>query len=194
AATFEDFQIRPHALNVHSYRAPAFCDHCGEMLFGLVRQGLKCDGCGLNYHKRCAFSIPNNCSGARKRRLSTTSLNSSQSLRLSTTESLSSLSTSTTSEETNLIRSHTHMPRTPSEARRFYTCRPVQLDKMLMSKVKVPHTFAVHSYTRPTVCQYCKRLLRGLFRQGLQCKGLRVWCQIKLEVTLNWQGVMKCMG
>ncbi|MCJ8739745.1 hypothetical protein PDJAM_G00050690 [Pangasius djambal] len=176
AATFEDFQIRPHALNVHSYRAPAFCDHCGEMLFGLVRQGLKCDGCGLNYHKRCAFSIPNNCSGARKRRLSTTSLSSSQSLRLSTTESLSSLSTSTTSEETNLIRSHTQMPRTPSEARRFYTGRPVHLDKILMSKVKVPHTFAVHSYTRPTVCQYCKRLLRGLFRQGLQCKDCKFNC------------------
>uniref|UniRef100_A0A665TZL9 Serine/threonine-protein kinase n=1 Tax=Echeneis naucrates TaxID=173247 RepID=A0A665TZL9_ECHNA len=154
AATSEDFQIRPHALNVHSYRAPAFCDHCGEMLFGLVRQGLKCDGCGLNYHKRCAFSIPNNCSGARKRRLSTTSLSSSQSLRLSTTES----------------------PRTPSDARRFYTGRPVHLDKILMSKVKVPHTFAVHSYTRPTVCQYCKRLLRGLFRQGLQCKDCKFNC------------------
>uniref|UniRef100_A0A8C7N8K8 Serine/threonine-protein kinase n=1 Tax=Oncorhynchus kisutch TaxID=8019 RepID=A0A8C7N8K8_ONCKI len=159
AATFEDFQIRPHALNVHSYRAPAFCDHCGEMLFGLVRQGLKCDGCGLNYHKRCAFSIPNNCSGARKRRLSTTSLNSSQSLRLSTSE-----------------RSRTPPPRTPSEARRFYTGRPVHLDKILMSKVKVPHTFAVHSYTRPTVCQYCKRLLRGLFRQGLQCKDCKFNC------------------
>uniref|UniRef100_A0A673N885 protein kinase C n=1 Tax=Sinocyclocheilus rhinocerous TaxID=307959 RepID=A0A673N885_9TELE len=142
AATSEDFQIRPHALNVHSYRAPAFCDHCGEMLFGLVRQGLKCDGCGLNYHKRCAFSIPNNCSGARKRRLSTTSLTSSQSL----------------------------------EARRFYTGRPVHLDKILMTKVKVPHTFAVHSYTRPTVCQYCKRLLRGLFRQGLQCKDCKFNC------------------
>uniref|UniRef100_A0A8C2ZR14 Serine/threonine-protein kinase n=1 Tax=Cyclopterus lumpus TaxID=8103 RepID=A0A8C2ZR14_CYCLU len=154
AATFEDFQIRPHALNVHSYRAPAFCDHCGEMLFGLVRQGLKCDGCGLNYHKRCAFSIPNNCSGARKRRLSTTSLSSSQSLRLSTTDS----------------------PRTPSDPRRFYTGRPVHLDKILMSKVKVPHTFAVHSYTRPTVCQYCKRLLRGLFRQGLQCKDCKFNC------------------
>ncbi|KAG8126241.1 putative Serine-threonine-protein [Naja naja] len=36
SATFEDFQIRPHALFVHSYRAPAFCDHCGEMLWGLV--------------------------------------------------------------------------------------------------------------------------------------------------------------
>ncbi|XP_051252581.1 serine/threonine-protein kinase D2 isoform X1 [Dicentrarchus labrax] len=177
AATFEDFQIRPHALNVHSYRAPAFCDHCGEMLFGLVRQGLKCDGCGLNYHKRCAFSIPNNCSGARKRRLSTTSLSSSQSLRLSTTESVYSVGTaSTCTEDTSLIRSHTQMPRTPSDARRFYTGRPVHLDKILMSKVKVPHTFAVHSYTRPTVCQYCKRLLRGLFRQGLQCKDCKFNC------------------
>ncbi|XP_036005586.1 serine/threonine-protein kinase D2 isoform X1 [Fundulus heteroclitus] len=177
AATFEDFQIRPHALNVHSYRAPAFCDHCGEMLFGLVRQGLKCDGCGLNYHKRCAFSIPNNCSGARKRRLSTTSLGSSQSLRLSTSESVCSMgTTSTCSEEANLIRSNTQMPRTPSEARRFYTGRPVHLDKFLMTKVKVPHTFAVHSYTRPTVCQYCKRLLRGLFRQGLQCKDCKFNC------------------
>ncbi|XP_030193233.1 serine/threonine-protein kinase D2 [Gadus morhua] len=150
------------------------------MLFGLVRQGLKCDGCGLNYHKRCAFSIPNNCSGARKRRLSTTSLTSSQSLRLSASESLSSVATasttSTASEEASLVRSHTQMPRTPSEARRFYTGRPVHLDKMLMSKVKVPHTFTVHSYTRPTVCQYCKRLLRGLFRQGLQCKDCKFNC------------------
>uniref|UniRef100_A0A3P9LNK4 Serine/threonine-protein kinase n=1 Tax=Oryzias latipes TaxID=8090 RepID=A0A3P9LNK4_ORYLA len=177
ATTFEDFQIRPHALNVHSYRAPAFCDHCGEMLFGLVRQGLKCDGCGLNYHKRCAFSIPNNCSGARKRRLSTTSLSSSQSMRLSNTDSVNSSGmASTCGEDASLIRSNTQMPRTPSEARRFYTGRPVHLDKMLMSKVKVPHTFAVHSYTRPTVCQYCKRLLRGLFRQGLQCKDCKFNC------------------
>lgn len=49
-----------------------------------------------------------------------------------------------------------------------------------MSKVKVPHTFAVHSYTRPTVCQYCKRLLRGLFRQGLQCKGAKT-----VNATIN---------
>uniref|UniRef100_A0A672IMB8 Serine/threonine-protein kinase n=1 Tax=Salarias fasciatus TaxID=181472 RepID=A0A672IMB8_SALFA len=181
AATFEDFQIRPHALNVHSYRAPAFCDHCGEMLFGLVRQGLKCDGCGLNYHKRCAFSIPNNCSGARKRRLSTTSLSSSQSLRLSTTDSVSTCAedaslTQISPQTTALSYLNRHFPRTPSDARRFYTGRPVHLDKILMSKVKVPHTFAVHSYTRPTVCQYCKRLLRGLFRQGLQCKDCKFNC------------------
>uniref|UniRef100_A0A8C7B5R2 Serine/threonine-protein kinase n=1 Tax=Neovison vison TaxID=452646 RepID=A0A8C7B5R2_NEOVI len=169
SATFEDFQIRPHALTVHSYRAPAFCDHCGEMLFGLVRQGLKCDGCGLNYHKRCAFSIPNNCSGARKRRLSSTSLASGHSVRLSTSESLPCMAD-------ELL-----LPRRPpssssSSSASSYTGRPIELDKMLLSKVKVPHTFLIHSYTRPTVCQACKKLLKGLFRQGLQCKDCKFNC------------------
>lgn len=35
---------------------------------------------------------------------------------------------------------------------------------------RIPHTFSVHTYTRPTVCQFCKKLLRGLFKQGVQCK------------------------
>ncbi|XP_061452913.1 serine/threonine-protein kinase D2 [Rhineura floridana] len=168
SATFEDFRIRPHALNVHSYRAPAFCDHCGEMLFGLVRQGLKCDGCGLNYHKRCAFSIPNNCSGARKRHLSSTSLGNSQSLRLSTTDSLPS-----TSDDLSRSSIESFPRRLTSSS---YIGRPIELDKLFFSKVKVPHTFLIHSYTRPTVCQYCKKLLKGLFRQGLQCKDCKFNC------------------
>ena len=40
----ENAQICPHDLNVHSYHSPAFCDHCGEMLWGIVRQGLRCKG------------------------------------------------------------------------------------------------------------------------------------------------------
>jgi protein kinase D len=43
-ATMEELQIRPHLLFVHSYKSPHFCDFCGEMLFGLVKQGLKCEG------------------------------------------------------------------------------------------------------------------------------------------------------
>ncbi|KAK8729639.1 hypothetical protein OTU49_008584 [Cherax quadricarinatus] len=66
----DEVQIRPHMLYVHSYKTPTFCDFCGEMLWGLVRQGLKCEGCGLNFHKRCAYKIPNNCSYARRRRTS----------------------------------------------------------------------------------------------------------------------------
>jgi len=40
------------------------------------------------------------------------------------------------------------------------------------SAISVPHTFIMHNYKKPTVCQHCKRLLKGLFRQGLQCKGV----------------------
>ncbi|XP_012888903.1 PREDICTED: serine/threonine-protein kinase D1 [Dipodomys ordii] len=192
SATFEDFQIRPHALFVHSYRAPAFCDHCGEMLWGLVRQGLKCEGCGLNYHKRCAFKIPNNCSGVRRRRLSNVSLTGLSTTRTSSTE----LSTSAPDEP--LLQkspSESFIGREKRSNSQSYIGRPIQLDKMLMSKVKVPHTFVIHSYTRPTVCQYCKKLLKGLFRQGLQCKDCRFNCHKRCapkvpnnclgEVTIN---------
>ena len=64
-------QIRRHSLSIHSYKSPTFCDFCGEMLLGLFHQGLKCEGCGLNYHKRCAYKLPNNCSYGRRRRSST---------------------------------------------------------------------------------------------------------------------------
>uniref|UniRef100_A0A3B3UNK0 protein kinase C n=1 Tax=Poecilia latipinna TaxID=48699 RepID=A0A3B3UNK0_9TELE len=155
-ATQEDFQIRPHALYVHSYKAPAFCDDCGEMLWGLVRQGLKCEGCGLNYHKRCAFKIPNNCSG-RKRRLSNVSL-PGPTLSVARPPS-------------------TELP--PLSSGRIRTTgvgRPIWMEKMVLGRVKVPHTFSIHTYTRPTICQYCKRLLKGLFRQGLQCKDCKFNC------------------
>uniref|UniRef100_A0A8D2L8F8 Serine/threonine-protein kinase n=1 Tax=Varanus komodoensis TaxID=61221 RepID=A0A8D2L8F8_VARKO len=180
SATFEDFQIRPHTLFVHSYRAPAFCDHCGEMLWGLVRQGLKCEGCGLNYHKRCAFKIPNNCSCVRKRRLSNVSLTG-----LSNIRTVSAEVSPTAPDEALLIpTSPSYEPKSPPDSfgrekrtnSQSYIGRPIQLDKILLSKVKVPHTFVIHSYTRPTVCQYCKKLLRGLFRQGLQCKDCRFNC------------------
>ncbi|XP_075699615.1 serine/threonine-protein kinase D1 [Rhinoderma darwinii] len=172
SATFEDFQIRPHTLYVHSYRAPAFCDHCGEMLWGLVRQGLKCEGCGLNYHKRCAFKIPNNCSGVRKRRLSNVSLTGLSSIR-----TMSADPGSWSSEDTLLQKSPSESSvREKRSSSQPYPGRPIQLDKILLSKVKVPHTFVIHSYTRPTVCQYCKKLLKGLFRQGQQCKDCKFNC------------------
>ncbi|KPP65050.1 hypothetical protein Z043_116557, partial [Scleropages formosus] len=104
-ATVEDFQIRPHALYVHSYKAPTFCDYCGEMLWGLQRP-----------HQEAGKRIPS------------------------------------------------------------WSGRPIWMEKMVLGRVKVPHTFAVHSYTRPTICQYCKRLLKGLFRQGMQCKDCKFNC------------------
>uniref|UniRef100_A0A665UK13 Serine/threonine-protein kinase n=1 Tax=Echeneis naucrates TaxID=173247 RepID=A0A665UK13_ECHNA len=162
-ATAEDFQIRPHTLYVHSYKAPAFCDDCGEMLWGLVRQGLKCDGCGLNYHKRCAFKIPNNCSGVKKRRLSNVSLPGSV---MSIARPPSTEFAPVPQEEVSSLPSRNSL----------LSGRPIWMEKMVLGRVKVPHTFSVHTYTRPTICQYCKRLLKGLFRQGMQCKDCKFNC------------------
>uniref|UniRef100_A0AAY4CS40 Serine/threonine-protein kinase n=1 Tax=Denticeps clupeoides TaxID=299321 RepID=A0AAY4CS40_9TELE len=163
-ATVEDFQIRPHALYVHSYKAPTFCDYCGEMLWGLVRQGLKCEGCGLNYHKRCAFKIPNNCSGVRKRRLSNVSL-PGPSLSI---PRVPSVEHATVPLEEPLFSERKRIP--------SWSGRPIWMEKMVLGRVKVPHTFVIHNYTRPTICQYCKRLLKGLFRQGMQCKDCKFNC------------------
>ena len=37
----------------------------------------------------------------------------------------------------------------------------------------LPHCFYVHSYRSPTKCHVCKRLLKGLVKQGYRCKGTR---------------------
>lgn len=209
-ATMEELQIRPHLLFVHSYKSPHFCDFCGEMLFGLVKQGIKCEGCGLNFHKRCAFKIPNNCSYDRQRRTSTSSISS---LSFSMKEKGEP---TTPTENCNMAplppspgpRSPRHSGRpisSPADSiprrtecrystltvpgqpilegrnsrSKSWSGRPIWLEREFASRIKVPHTFIVHNYTRPTVCMWCRKLLKGLFRQGVQCKDCRFNCHKK---------------
>uniref|UniRef100_A0A8C3IHN6 protein kinase C n=1 Tax=Chrysemys picta bellii TaxID=8478 RepID=A0A8C3IHN6_CHRPI len=174
-----DFTIRPHVLLVHSYKAPAFCDYCGEMLWGLVRQGLKCQGCGLNYHKRCAFKIPNNCRGVRRNQLASRSLGATTSPRTPGLGQNVGGSLEEVGAGTNIARGR--IPEGNGSWGPALIGRPLWKDWMDLNRVKVPHTFQVHSYTRPTVCQHCKRLLKGLFRQGLQCKDCKFNCHKRCE-------------
>nr|CAB3264283.1 serine/threonine-protein kinase D1 [Phallusia mammillata] len=170
----ENLKIRPHALFVHSYHSPAFCDHCGEMLWGIVRQGLRCEGCGQNYHKRCAYRIPNDCTLARKRKASaSTSLQTSNGP-ITSQNSIGSIHSTTSSNN--------------KRSERTYSCRPIW--KETFQKIKVPHSFQVHTYTRPTQCMQCKRLLRGIFKQGLQCKDCKFNChkRCKQDVPLTCPG------
>lgn len=51
----------PHRFTAHTYKRPTFCDHCGSLLYGLCDQGLHCDACNMNIHKRCQKNVANNC-------------------------------------------------------------------------------------------------------------------------------------
>lgn len=169
--------IRPHRLTVHSYRSPTFCDFCGQMLFGLVKQGLKCEGCGGNYHKKCAYKIPNNCSDSRSRANST--LNN---VPYSNTLPRPASQSGGWGDPLLLQHSNSLTDSLPSqkERRATWSGRPVWIEPAHSGRIQVPHTFAIHSYKRPTVCQICKKLLRGLFRQGVQCKDCKFNCHRKI--------------
>ncbi|XP_031621437.1 protein kinase C isoform X1 [Contarinia nasturtii] len=51
----------PHRFLPHNYKRFTFCDHCGSLLYGLFKQGLQCEVCNLNVHKRCQKNVANNC-------------------------------------------------------------------------------------------------------------------------------------
>ncbi|NXX73445.1 KPCD kinase, partial [Urocolius indicus] len=58
----ERFKIdMPHRFKVYNYMSPTFCDHCGSLLWGLVKQGLKCEECGMNVHHKCQNKVANLC-------------------------------------------------------------------------------------------------------------------------------------
>ncbi|MGH0172643.1 UNVERIFIED_CONTAM: hypothetical protein FKN15_063785 [Acipenser sinensis] len=123
-------------------------------------------GCGLDFHKRCAFKIPSDCSGARRR------CGPSLSLIPTGRTRATSLSTQTGGSLEEISRSKpSRRCRAPS-----WGGRPVWVDHREPTRVQVPHRFHIHTYTRPTVCQHCQRLLLGLFRQGLQCSDCKFNC------------------
>lgn len=147
--------ICPHILKVCTYKGTTFCDYCGVILFGLLKQGLMCEGCEQNFHKKCAYKVPNNCA------------------RLKSHES--------------------HAPclhNNGASVQTTWSGRPLWIDRALLSRPQVPHTFFVHSFKKPTVCHHCKKLIKGVFRNGFKCKDCHINCHKKCskEVGKNCPG------
>lgn len=175
----EELPARPHLLNVHSYKTPHFCDFCGDMLWGLVKQGLKCDACGLSFHKRCVHKIPpDDCKSTRGRRKS--------------------------SEDSTPTRNATKSPPNTSPSFRKESSRETDAGtgeggggaglpgSGSNTQIQVPHTFVSHNYTRPTNCEHCRKLM-PLFRQGFQCTDCKFNCHKKCSESVpnNCQGEAK---
>uniref|UniRef100_A0A8C5ECP6 protein kinase C n=1 Tax=Gouania willdenowi TaxID=441366 RepID=A0A8C5ECP6_GOUWI len=51
----------PHRFKVYNYKSPTFCEHCGTLLWGLAKQGLKCEECSMNVHHKCQRKVANLC-------------------------------------------------------------------------------------------------------------------------------------
>ncbi|XP_056337402.1 protein kinase C, eta, b isoform X1 [Danio aesculapii] len=51
----------PHQFREHNYKVPTYCNHCGSLLYGLLKQGLHCKICKMNIHKRCEQNVAPNC-------------------------------------------------------------------------------------------------------------------------------------
>ncbi|XP_001627685.2 calcium-independent protein kinase C [Nematostella vectensis] len=51
----------PHKFEKKSYNRPTFCELCGSLLYGIVRQGMQCTVCKMNVHRRCHQNVANNC-------------------------------------------------------------------------------------------------------------------------------------
>ena len=87
-------------------------------------------GCDRNYHKRCAYKIPNNC------------------VRV------------TTEAHTNVLHAVNMSAPIPSRhIKEVWSGRPLLLDRSVQGRLQVPHTFFVHSFRKPTSCNHCKKLV-----------------------------------
>ncbi|XP_055383057.1 putative protein kinase C delta type homolog isoform X2 [Condylostylus longicornis] len=51
----------PHRFKPYTFMGPTFCDHCGSMLYGFFKQGVKCEECDVSCHKKCEKLAANLC-------------------------------------------------------------------------------------------------------------------------------------
>ena len=115
-------------------------------------------GCGGNFHKRCAYKIPNNCNGL-GHRTSAVALNAAPH---SNTLPRPASQVGGWNDSSFLIQqSSSFYDSIPSsrDRRATWSGRPIWIDRAISGRIQIPHTFAVHSYKKPTVCQICKRLV-----------------------------------
>jgi hypothetical protein len=52
---------KPHIFKVQNFMGLHWCDFCANFMWGLIAQGVKCQDCGLQAHKKCSEKVPNDC-------------------------------------------------------------------------------------------------------------------------------------
>ncbi|XP_078287061.1 LOW QUALITY PROTEIN: RAS guanyl-releasing protein 1-like [Rhinoraja longicauda] len=50
-----------HNFQENTYKRPTFCDNCTGFLWGVIKQGYRCQDCGINSHKHCRDTVMQEC-------------------------------------------------------------------------------------------------------------------------------------
>ncbi|XP_067875226.1 RAS guanyl-releasing protein 1-like isoform X2 [Heterodontus francisci] len=50
-----------HNFQETTYKKPTFCDSCAGFLWGVIKQGYRCQDCGINCHKQCRDMVVLEC-------------------------------------------------------------------------------------------------------------------------------------
>ena len=64
--------------------------------------------------------------------------------------------------------------------------RPPWVDKQMAHRLKIPHTFVIHTYTKPTKCHFCGKMLMGVIKQGVKCKDCGYNAHKKCAEKVPW--------
>ena len=57
----------------------------------------------------------------------------------------------------------------------FNLGRPAWVDVQMAQRLKIPHTFVIHTYTKPTKCHFCNKMLVGVYKQVEYVSGSGVY-------------------
>lgn len=52
---------KAHAFRVQNFKGLTWCDYCGNFMWGLMAQGVRCEDCGFNAHRKCSEKVPADC-------------------------------------------------------------------------------------------------------------------------------------
>ncbi|KAF9431948.1 hypothetical protein BGZ76_011485 [Entomortierella beljakovae] len=50
-----------HKFREKTYTRLTYCDYCTKLLWGVAKQGVTCEGCGFNCHRKCSELVYANC-------------------------------------------------------------------------------------------------------------------------------------